>query len=154
MNEFCNMTRLYDVHNNVMNVLLLLHSYFIVTSLGVCLYSVHCAENIISADTDISQQIESHSFGDHLISGSVSVTRSSVIEASSLYDSCVSMSDQPALCIPDIMLGPKFVPPKMIWTLISVLKYVCILSFILLRNIWDDAMWRDRDRLYRLGPTE
>jgi hypothetical protein len=50
-------------------------------------YSVHCAglldiQNILSADTGISRQTESHSFGDHLISESVSVTPSSVIEAS------------------------------------------------------------------------
>jgi hypothetical protein len=50
-------------------------------------YSVHCAglldvQNILSADTGISQQTEGHSFGDHLISESVSVTPSSVIEAS------------------------------------------------------------------------
>jgi hypothetical protein len=50
-------------------------------------YSVHCAglldvQNILSADTDISRQTEGHSFGDHLISESVSVTQPSVIEAS------------------------------------------------------------------------
>jgi hypothetical protein len=39
-------------------------------------------QNILSADTGIYQQTEDHSFDDHLISGSVSVTPSSVIEAS------------------------------------------------------------------------
>jgi hypothetical protein len=48
---------------------------------------VHCAglldaQNISSADTGISRQTESHSFGDHLISGSVSITPSSVIKVS------------------------------------------------------------------------
>jgi hypothetical protein len=38
-------------------------------------------QNILSADTGISRQT-GHSFGDHLISGSVSVTSSSVTEAS------------------------------------------------------------------------
>jgi hypothetical protein len=41
-------------------------------------------QNILSADTGISWKTEGHSFGDHLISGSVSVTPSSVIEVSSL----------------------------------------------------------------------
>jgi hypothetical protein len=40
------------------------------------------AQNILTADNGISQQTEGHSFGDHLISESVSVTPSSVIEAS------------------------------------------------------------------------
>jgi hypothetical protein len=53
------------------------------------IYSVHCAgsldvHNILSADTGISQQTEGHSFGDHLISESVSVTPSSVTEASTV----------------------------------------------------------------------
>jgi hypothetical protein len=39
-------------------------------------------QNILSADTGISRQTESNSFGDHLISESASVTASSVIEAS------------------------------------------------------------------------
>jgi hypothetical protein len=39
-------------------------------------------QNISSADTGISTQTEGHSFGDHLISKSVSVTPLSVIEAS------------------------------------------------------------------------
>jgi hypothetical protein len=34
-----------------------------------------------SVDTGISRQTEGNSFGDHLISGSISVTPSSVIEA-------------------------------------------------------------------------
>jgi hypothetical protein len=37
---------------------------------------------MLSVDTGISRQTEGHSFGDHLISGSVNVTPSSVIEAS------------------------------------------------------------------------
>jgi hypothetical protein len=48
---------------------------------------VHCAglldvHDILSADTGISRQTQDHSFGDHLSSESVSVTPSSVIEAS------------------------------------------------------------------------
>jgi hypothetical protein len=39
-------------------------------------------QNILSADIGISRQTEGHSLGDHLISGSVSVTSSSVTEAS------------------------------------------------------------------------
>jgi hypothetical protein len=39
-------------------------------------------QNILTADTGIFRQTWSHSFGDHLISGSVSVTPSGVIEAS------------------------------------------------------------------------
>jgi hypothetical protein len=51
------------------------------------MYSVHIAglldfQNILWADTGISRQTEGHSFGDHLISESVSVTPSSMIEAS------------------------------------------------------------------------
>jgi hypothetical protein len=51
------------------------------------IYSVQCAglldvQNILSADTGISRKTEGHSFGDHLISESVSVTPSSVMEAS------------------------------------------------------------------------
>jgi hypothetical protein len=53
----------------------------------IYIYSVHCAglldvQNILSADIGISRKIESRSFSDHLMSGSVSVTPSSVIEAS------------------------------------------------------------------------
>jgi hypothetical protein len=51
------------------------------------IYSVHFAglldvHNILSAEASTSRQTEGHSFGDHLISWSVSVTRVSVIEAS------------------------------------------------------------------------
>jgi hypothetical protein len=51
------------------------------------LQNVHFAgllevQNILSADTSISRQTEGHSIGDHLSSESVSVTLSSVIEAS------------------------------------------------------------------------
>jgi hypothetical protein len=67
-------------------------------------YSVHCAglldvQNILSADTGMSRQTEGHSFGDHLISETVSVTPTSVIEASLVLcsDSCELMSNQPAL---------------------------------------------------------
>jgi hypothetical protein len=54
---------------------------------GADIYSVHCAvlldvQNISSADIGISWKTEGHSCGDHLISGSVSVTPSSVTEAS------------------------------------------------------------------------
>jgi hypothetical protein len=38
-------------------------------------------QNILSADTGNSRQTEGHSFCDHLISGSVNVTPSSVLEA-------------------------------------------------------------------------
>jgi hypothetical protein len=52
--------------------------------------------NILSADTGISRQTEGNSFGDHLISESVIVTPSGVIEASNVfYDSCESVSNQP-----------------------------------------------------------
>jgi hypothetical protein len=49
--------------------------------------SVHCAglldvQYILSADTGISRQIEGHSVGDHLISDSIIITTSSVIQAS------------------------------------------------------------------------
>jgi hypothetical protein len=73
------------------------------------LCSVHFAglldvQNILSADIGLSRQIEGHSFGDHLIGWPVSVTPSSVIEASivlvlCLYVSCESMSNQPALFV-------------------------------------------------------
>jgi hypothetical protein len=58
------------------------HPHFVFAS-----YCVHCAglldvQNILSAETGISRQTEVHSFGDHLISESVSITPSSVIEAS------------------------------------------------------------------------
>jgi hypothetical protein len=51
--------------------------------------SVHCAglldvQNILSADIGISRQTEGYSFGDHLISETVSVKPSSVIEASTV----------------------------------------------------------------------
>jgi hypothetical protein len=39
-------------------------------------------QNILMADTGIFRQTEGHSFSDHLVSGSVSVTPSSVIKAS------------------------------------------------------------------------
>jgi hypothetical protein len=48
-------------------------------------YDIHYAGILdVSADTGISRQTEGHSFGDHLISESVSVTSSSVIEASTV----------------------------------------------------------------------
>jgi hypothetical protein len=49
--------------------------------LGVHFVGLLDVHDILSADTGISRQTENHSFGDHLISGSVSVTPSSVIEA-------------------------------------------------------------------------
>jgi hypothetical protein len=49
---------------------------------GVHFAGILDVQNILSADTGISRHTESHSFGDHLISGSVTVTPSSVIEAS------------------------------------------------------------------------
>jgi hypothetical protein len=39
-------------------------------------------QNILPADTGISRQTEGHSFGDHFASASVSVTPSSVMQAS------------------------------------------------------------------------
>jgi hypothetical protein len=70
---------------------------------------VHCAglldvQNILSADTGISRQTEGHSYCDHLISGQVSVTLSSVIDDSIVLCSvsCVSMSNQPASWTPVI----------------------------------------------------
>jgi hypothetical protein len=41
-------------------------------------------EHLIGRQCGISRQTEGHSFGDHLISESVSVTLSSVIEASTV----------------------------------------------------------------------
>jgi hypothetical protein len=75
---------------------------------GCYIQSVHFAglldvQNILSADISISLQTEGHSFGDHLISGSVSVTPSSVIEASvalcsvSLWLECVNVRSDCAL---------------------------------------------------------
>jgi hypothetical protein len=61
-------------------------------------------QNILSADTGISRQTEGHSFGDHLIIESVSVTPSSVIEASivfCVFMTRVTLSNQPALWTPD-----------------------------------------------------
>jgi hypothetical protein len=48
-----------------------------------CVHSARLldVQNILSADIGISWQTEGHSFGDHLSSESVSVTPSSVIEA-------------------------------------------------------------------------
>jgi hypothetical protein len=67
----------------------------------VFIYSVHCAglldvQNMISADNGISQQTEGRSFGDHMISESVSVMLSSVIEACIVLCS-VSLRLVPAL---------------------------------------------------------
>jgi hypothetical protein len=45
-------------------------------------YRVFILQSILSAGTGISQKTEGHSFGDHLIRRLVSVTQSSVIEAS------------------------------------------------------------------------
>jgi hypothetical protein len=64
--------------------------------------SAHCAglldvqgasQNVLSADSGIPWKTEGHSFGDHLISESVSVAPSSVTEAS-LYSAlfCVFMA--------------------------------------------------------------
>jgi hypothetical protein len=47
-------------------------------------------QNILSVDIGISRQTEGHSFGDHLISELVSVTPSSVIEASIVFMTRVS----------------------------------------------------------------
>jgi hypothetical protein len=47
--------------------------------------------NVLSADTGISRQTEGHSFGDYLISVSVSVTPSGVIEATIVLFCSVSL---------------------------------------------------------------
>jgi hypothetical protein len=57
------------------------------TEKSMHMQSVHCAvllgvQNILSADISISRQTEGHSFGDHVISESVSAMPSSVTEAS------------------------------------------------------------------------
>jgi hypothetical protein len=49
---------------------------------GVHFAGLLCVQNILYAETGISQQTEGHLFCNHLISESVSVTPSSVIEAS------------------------------------------------------------------------
>jgi hypothetical protein len=54
-----------------------------------CIYSVHCGglldiQNILLADTGISQQTDSNSFGDHPISDSLGVMPSSVTEVSTV----------------------------------------------------------------------
>jgi hypothetical protein len=59
-------------------------------------------EHLIGRHCGISEKTVGHSFGDHLISESVSVTPSIVIEASIVpcsvsFDTCESMSNQPAL---------------------------------------------------------
>jgi hypothetical protein len=57
-------------------------------------------EHLIGRHCGVSRQTEGHSFCDHLISESVSVTPLNIIEASivlCLYDSCESMSNQFAL---------------------------------------------------------
>jgi hypothetical protein len=55
-------------------------------------------EHLIGRHCGISRKTEGHSFSDHLISESVSVTPSTVIEASTvLLDSCESTSNQLAL---------------------------------------------------------
>jgi hypothetical protein len=69
-------------------------------------------ECVIGRHCGISRQAEGHIFGDHLISESVSVTPSSAVEAFlcsvlCLYDSWESMSNQPALWTPDIMVASE-----------------------------------------------
>jgi hypothetical protein len=54
------------------------------------LYGVHFAglldvQNILSTDIGIFRQTEGHSFGDHLISESISVTPSSEIQTSIVF---------------------------------------------------------------------
>jgi hypothetical protein len=69
---------------------------------GVHLAGLLDVQNILSADTGNSWQTDGHSFGDHLISGSVGVASWSVIKlllcsVVCLYDSCEkTMSNQPA----------------------------------------------------------
>jgi hypothetical protein len=58
-------------------------------------------QTILSADTSISRQVEGRLFSDHLINESVSVKPLNVIETSIMlcsvsYDSCESISNQPA----------------------------------------------------------
>jgi hypothetical protein len=50
-------------------------------------------QNILSADAGISRQTEGHSFGDHLISESVSVTQSSMITEASTVLCSLFMAD-------------------------------------------------------------
>jgi hypothetical protein len=69
------------------------------------IYSVHCAgpsdvQNILPEDTGISHHTEGHSFGDHLSSESVWY-KLLLCSGLCLYDSCESMSNQPALWTPD-----------------------------------------------------
>jgi hypothetical protein len=56
--------------------------YIIIYKYTGCSFCFLDVQNILSADTLISRQTEGHSFGDHLIIGSVSVIPSSVTEAS------------------------------------------------------------------------
>jgi hypothetical protein len=56
--------------------------------------------NILSADNGISRKTEGHSFGENLISGSVSV-KLLLCSVLCLCDSCESMFNQPALWTPD-----------------------------------------------------
>jgi hypothetical protein len=60
--------------------------YVVEVGSGTMIRGIHFAglldvQNILSADTATSRQTVGHSFGDHLISESVSVTISSVIQA-------------------------------------------------------------------------
>jgi hypothetical protein len=68
---------------------------------------IRCPEHLIGRHCGISRQTEGHSFGDRLISESVIVTPSSVIEASIVFCSVSLwlvwvMSNQPTLWTPGI----------------------------------------------------
>jgi hypothetical protein len=82
-----------------------LRSFITYSNLFETISAIHCTDlldvqNILSAGTGISRQTEGHLFGHHLISKSVCVTQSRVIEASIVLCSVSSwllMSNQPVL---------------------------------------------------------
>jgi hypothetical protein len=65
---------------------MLIHYKFTSTGCSLCRL-IRRPEHLIGRHCGISRQTEDHSFGDHLISESVSVTPSSVIEASVVLSS-------------------------------------------------------------------
>jgi hypothetical protein len=79
-------------------------------------------QNILSADTGISRKTEGHSFNDHLFSGSVSITTSSVIEVSNV------------LCSVSLWL---------VWVMsIQTARWTPVLHIYLSHNGWHDcACW-------------
>jgi hypothetical protein len=86
---FITLTTLDDLYNALNSCLCVVIDCFSITDLNYnC--NMECSlcrlirrpEHLIGRHCGISRQTEGHSFGDHLISKSVSVTSSSVIEAS------------------------------------------------------------------------